>query len=64
MADFDALATAVAKQPDLEQKLSALLVGLSERIKATSNDQNIHKLSRDLQAAVPDLLKAMTAPNH
>ncbi len=50
MNPIETLTRVVAAQTTLEQSLSALLDGLAERMAATSNDQNIHRLARALRA--------------
>jgi len=59
MSSFDALVSAVAAHDDLDRKAETLLLGLADRIKATSNDQNIQTLARDLRAAAPALAQAL-----
>ncbi len=59
MMDFDRLTHAVAAAPSIETSVALLLDGLAERIKATSNDQNIQKLSRELKGITPALVHAI-----
>ena len=59
-AIFETLATSVAAQDGLDRRLEVLLQGLADRIKASSNDQNVQRLSRELRAAGPVLSKVIT----
>ena len=59
MSQFEALGRAIEDAPSLEAALDALLDGLAQRIKATSNDQNVQKLSRELRIAAPGLVAAL-----
>lgn len=60
MASLESLTKAIESQPSLERKVEALVAGLAERIKGTSNDQNIQRLAADLRRAVPDLVRALS----
>lgn len=55
---IDRLARLVADEPDVARRLEVLVTGLADAIKATSNDQNVQRLSRELRAAAPGLTKA------
>ncbi len=59
--DIDALVTGVAGQGALDRKVSALLAGLADQLRATSNDQNVQALARELRAATPQIVEAMVA---
>lgn len=59
MASLDELAGRIASQESIEAKVALLVSELAQRIKATSNDQNIQKLSRDLEALQPELVRAI-----
>lgn len=59
MASLDELAGRIASQESIEDKVALLVTELAQRIKATSNDQNIQKLSRDLKALQPELVRAI-----
>ena len=48
----------IAEEADASRRVEALVIGLSEAIKATSNDQNVQRLSRELRAAASDLAAA------
>ena len=61
MASLDSLTQAIATQPDLESSVALLVGALADRIKATSNDQNIQALARDLKSAAPALVSAVVA---
>ena len=61
VSDIEALLTTVAEEGALHQKVEALLCGLAERLKSTSNDQNVQKLSRELRAVAPRLIEAFVA---
>ncbi len=61
MASLDTLTTAIAAQKDLEGAVALLVAALADRIKATSNDQNIQTLARDLKGAAPALVSAIVA---
>ena len=51
----------VAAQDDRSASLRALVGGLADQIKATSNDQNIQRLARALRAATPALVESIAA---
>ena len=59
--DFEALVMSVGHQGTLDRKVEALLAGLAERLKATSNDQNVQALARELRASAPQLVEAIVA---
>lgn len=61
MSALDTFTASIANEKTLDAKLEKLVHGLADRIKAASNDQNIQKLSRDLRAAVPEIVRAVTA---
>lgn len=59
MTTFDTLYAAVTSASSLEARVEALLRELADRIKTTSNDQNVQKLARELRAATPQLAAAL-----
>jgi hypothetical protein len=59
MGYLESLTKAVAAQPDLQRSLSLLVNALADRIKATSNDQNIQNLARELKVVAPTLVEAI-----
>ena len=61
ISQFEHLGRAIEEAPSLEAALDALLDGLAQRIKATSNDQNVQKLSRELRIAAPGLVAAVAS---
>lgn len=64
MFSIDALTQSIAARESLERALETLLDGLAEQIKATSNDQNIQRLAREIRAATPALVKAVAGKQH
>ena len=50
---------AVSREGDPARRIEALILALADAIKATSNDQNVQRLSRDLRAAAGDLAGAV-----
>ncbi len=60
-ADIEAIVASVAAERDPARKVEALVAELAERIKATSNDQNVQRLARELTAAAPVFASAMVA---
>ena len=64
MSAFEDLRKAVEPAPSTEAALDALLSGLAQRVKATSNDQNVQKLSREMKIAAPGLVAAVIAARH
>ena len=65
MRELDTLTRSIAAEPSLEKSLHRLIEGLAERMAATSNDQNVQRLARDLRAALPTLVEAVRAePEH
>ena len=60
---LETLAAQVATLGDTGGRTTALLNGLADLVKATSNDQNVQKLSRDLRAAAPALVTVLTSPH-
>lgn len=58
MASWDELTEAIAAQPRVENAVELLIDDLAARIKATSNDQNIQRLARDLKQQAPALARA------
>ena len=61
MTTFDSLLTTVSAAATPEARVDALLRELAERIKSTSNDQNVQRLARELRAASPQLAAALRA---
>ena len=61
MSQFESLARTIEEAASLEAALDALFEGLAQRIKTTSNDQNVQKLSRELRIAAPGLVAALTS---
>lgn len=61
MPAFDPLIRDIAAASDLEAAVATLLRGLADRIKATSNDQNIQRLARELQGARPEFVAAVAS---
>ncbi len=61
MSSFESLAQHIEAAASLEQALDALLDGLAQRVKATSNDQNVQKLAREIRFAAPGLVAAVAA---
>ena len=61
MSQFESLGRAIEEAPSLAAALDALLDGLAQRIKTTSNDQNVQKLSRELRIAAPELVRAVAS---
>ena len=59
MQVFESLARSVAVEPTIEGSLHRLIEGLAERMAATSNDQNVQRLARDLRDALPTLVEAV-----
>ena len=59
MPSLEHLTQAVAAETSLERALETLLESLAHRIKATSNDQNIQALAREVKAATPGLVAAL-----
>jgi hypothetical protein len=59
MSSLDSLTHALAAQPSLEAAITLLVDTLADRIKSTSNDQNIQKLARELKATAPALVSAI-----
>ena len=53
------LVNKVAAQTERTASLTTLVSGLADQIKATSNDQNIQRLSRALRAAMPALVESI-----
>ena len=61
MSPLESLTQTIADAPSLERALDALLDGLAQRIKATSNDQNVQKLAREIRIVAPSLVAAVVA---
>ena len=61
MSPLESLATSIEDAKSLEAALDTLLDGLAQRIKATSNDQNVQKLAREIRIAAPGLVAAVAA---
>ena len=59
MSQFENLVRTIEDAKSQEAALDALLEGVAQRIKATSNDQNVQKLSRELRIASPGLVAAV-----
>ena len=59
MRVLDDLTRSIAVESSLEGSLRRLIDGLAERMAATSNDQNVQRLARDLRAATPALVEAV-----
>ena len=60
---MDRLARDVAAKPAAGRRVEVLVLGLADAIKATSNDQNVQRLSRELRAAAAGLAEAaLSAP--
>ena len=59
MSAFDDLRKTIEEAPGLKAALDALLEGLARQVKATSNDQNVQKLSREIRIAAPGLVAAV-----
>jgi hypothetical protein len=59
MSQFESLVRTIEDAKSREAALDALIEGLAQRIKATSNDQNVQKLSRELRIAAPRLVAAV-----
>ena len=49
MPAFDDLMKRIDSEPDVEGAVETLVLGLADRIRATSNDQNIQTLARRLR---------------
>ena len=45
----------IASEGDPSRRVEALIIGLADAIKATSNDQNVQRLSRELGAAAGEI---------
>ncbi len=58
-AVFDDLQARLRDEASLGGRVDLLLAGLAERMAATSNDQNVQKLARELRAASPLLGAAL-----
>ncbi len=61
MSTLESLAKTIAAQPSHDLAIEALLAGLADRIKATSNDQNIQRLAQALRAEGPAIIAAIAA---
>ena len=61
-AIVDSIAATVSAQTDLERRIGALVRGVAAEMLAASNDQNVQRLARALDAAAPSLVDAVTAP--
>lgn len=60
MSAIDILRERVASELDASRRVEMLILGLAEAIKATSNDQNVQRLSRELRASAAALAVAMS----
>ncbi len=45
----------IAQEGDPSRRIESLILGLADAIKATSNDQNVQRLSRELRAAAGEI---------
>ena len=61
MSAFDDLRKTIDEASSLKAALDALLEGLARQVKATSNDQNVQRLSREIKIATPALVAAVAA---
>ncbi len=61
MPAFDELIKRIEGEPSLEAAVETLVLGLADRIKSTSNDQNIQTLARRLRENAPTIAKAVRA---
>ena len=61
MSPLESLTKSIEEARGLDAALDALLDGLAQRIKATSNDQNVQKLAREIRIAAPRLVAAVAA---
>ena len=61
-AIVDSIAATVSAQTDIERRIGALVRGVAAEMLAASNDQNVQRLARALDAAAPSLVDAVTAP--
>jgi len=61
MSPFERLIQSLEATPSLEEALEVLLEELAQRVKATSNDQNVQKLAREIRIAAPGLAAAVAA---
>ena len=61
MSPLESLTKSIEDETSMEAALGALLDGLAQRIKATSNDQNVQKLAREVRIAAPGLAAAVIA---
>ena len=61
MSPLDELKTRIAKEGEPLRRIEALILALADAIKATSNDQNVQRLSRELRAAVSDLASTVSS---
>ncbi len=55
------LSEAIAAQPSQDLAVETLLVGIADRIKATSNDQNIQRLAQALRLETPAIVATIIA---
>lgn len=61
MTALDALVDEVARVPEPDLRMARLIEGLADRIKATSNDQNVQRFARELRAAAPAIRDAVAS---
>ena len=61
MSPLESLTKSIEAAKTLDAALDALLDGLAQRVKATSNDQNVQKLAREIRIAAPGLAAAVVA---
>lgn len=59
MPALDTLLRTIEGEPERDAALATLVLGLADRIKAASNDQNIQRLAGDLRAAAPTIVAAL-----
>ena len=55
MSVLESVKERIAREGDAARRVDALILGLAEAIKATSNDQNVQRLSRELRAAAGEI---------
>ena len=61
MSTLESLVKTIAAQPSRHRAIEALLAGLADQMKATSNDQNIQRLAQALRAESPAIIEAIAA---
>ena len=55
MSALEEVKERITQEGDPSHRVEALILGLAEAIKATSNDQNVQRLSRELRAAADEI---------